>query len=431
MSFELGQTVSIVYNDKYIDGNIVGMSNTGYTISLNNGNTVYDVPENIIIPYANEKDLQDLLDSSDDEEEKMQPKMPIKMPVKKKTEKPPLAGTFASRKYNPNTTVYDPLNIISKGSPKKGGGRKRKRRRKRTKKRGRKTRKKKRELRKTKKLPNGKDDRCAPKKKGDRLPYTCYTKEDLQKLKNIWNARHPDVKILSNNPKVIWTKLKTNMSSTCKRESCWLNQQFIKNKIDKSILKNTFRPKTPNEWKKNPDEWLTSVDIMNFMKQYEHLHKDFDFMGPSPIDYDTHLISDECVWEELCKFNLEKTIRSGKKKIGIIFNLDPHFKGGSHWVAVFINVKDKNIYYFDSYGEKVPEGITKFVKTVQNQSSNIGRQYKFNENKKRHQFSNSECGMFCLHFIRSMVLYNNWKELSTKKLSDREMLRLRKVYYNP
>jgi len=170
---------------------------------------------------------------------------------------------------------------------------------------------------------------------------------------------------------------------------------------------------------------------MNFMKQYEHLHKDFDFMGPSPIDYDTHLMSDECVWEELCKFNLEKTIRSGKKKIGIIFNLDPHFKGGSHWVALFINTRDKNIYYFDSYGEKVPDGIDKFVKTVQNQSSNIGRQYKFNENKKRHQFSNSECGMFCLHFIRSMILYNNWKELSTKKISDREMLRLRKVYYNP
>ena len=26
---------------------------------------------------------------------------------------------------------------------------------------------------------------------------------------------------------------------------------------------------------------------------------------------------------------------------------------------------------------------------------------------------------------------NNWKELTTKKLTDREMLRLRKVYYNP
>ena len=40
-----------------------------------------------------------------------------------------------------------------------GGRRKGKRRRKRTKKRGRKTRKKKREMRKTKKLPNGKDNR--------------------------------------------------------------------------------------------------------------------------------------------------------------------------------------------------------------------------------------------------------------------------------
>lgn len=311
------------------------------------------------------------------------------------------------------------------------GGRKRKRRRKRTKKRGRKTRKKKREMRKTKKLPNGKDDRCAPKKKGDRLPYTCYTKSSLHKLKTIWNLRHPDAKILSNDPKEIWKSLKINFGDTCKRESCWLNQQFVKNKIDKSILKNTFRPSRPKQWKKNPDEWLNSVDIMKFMKQYEHLHKDFDFMGPSPIDYDTHLVSDECVWEELCKFNLKNTINNGKRKIGIIFNLDPHFKGGSHWVAMFINTNDKCIYYFDSYGEEIPDELYKFVKTIQNQSSNIGKQYNFKENRKRHQYSNTECGMFCLHFIRSMILHNNWKELTTKKLTDREMLRLRKVYYNP
>lgn len=315
--------------------------------------------------------------------------------------------------------------------PLDGGRRKRKRRRKRTKKRGRKTRKKKRELRKTKKLPNGKDDRCAPKNKSDRLPYTCYTKEDLHKLKNIWNSRHPDVKILSNDPKEIWKGLKVNLGNSCKRESCWLDQQFIKNNIDKSILKNTFRPQRPKQWKKNPDEWLNSVDIMKFMKQYENLHKDFDFMGPSPIDYDTHLVSDECVWEELCKFNLKKIINSGKTKIGIIFNLDPHFKGGSHWVGLFINTKKKCIYYFDSYGERIPSRINKFVKTVINQSSNIGKQYNFKENKMRHQYSNTECGMFCLHFIRSMILYDNWKELTTKKLTDKEMLRLRKVYYNP
>jgi hypothetical protein len=309
-----------------------------------------------------------------------------------------------------------------------GGGRKKKR--KKTKRR-RRTKKKKREVRRTKKLSNGKDDRCAPKKKGDRLPFTCYTKSSLHKLKNIWNSRHTDAKILSNDPKEIWKRLKTNLGSSCKRESCWLKHQCIKNNIDKSIIKYTFRPGRPKQWKKNPDEWLNSVDIMKFMKQYERIHKDFDFMGPSPIDYDTRLISDECVWEELCKFNLKKIINSGKTKIGIIFNLDPHFKGGSHWVSLFINIKNKCIYYFDSYGEIIPPRILKLVKTIQNQSNNIGPQYKFKENKKRHQYSNTECGMFCLHFIRSMILYDNWKELSTKKLTDKEMLRLRKVYYNP
>ena len=38
-------------------------------------------------------------------------------------------------------------------------------------------------------------------------------------------------------------------------------------------------------------------------------------------------------------------IMKGKTNIGIIFNLDPHYKQGSHWVAVFIKVRKKEIYY--------------------------------------------------------------------------------------
>ena len=311
------------------------------------------------------------------------------------------------------------------------GGGKKKKRRKRTRIKGRKTRNKKKNQRKTKKLNNGKDDRCAPKPEGDRLPYSCYTKESLHKIKNIWNQRHSDNQIFSNDPKDIWRGLKKKLNKTCKRESCWLKQKFIKEDIDKDIIKYTFRPKRPKKWKKKSNEWLNSNDITKFMKQYEYRHKDFTFLGPSPINYDTQLMSDECVWEELCKFNLQKNIKRRKNKIGIIFNLDPHYKSGSHWVSLFVNTKNRCIYYFDSYGDKIPRGIKKLVKTIQNQSSNIGPEYKFKENKKRHQYSNSECGMFCLHFIRSMILYDNWKELSTKKLNDKEMLRLRKVYYNP
>ena len=75
------------------------------------------------------------------------------------------------------------------------------------------------------------------------------------------------------------------------------------------------------EWKDNINEWLSSIDIDQFMRQYEHAHKDFIFLGPSPIDFDSKKIYGECVWEELCHFNLRKLLKRNKKKIGVIFKL--------------------------------------------------------------------------------------------------------------
>ncbi len=85
------------------------------------------------------------------------------------------------------------------------------------------------------------------------------------------------------------------------------------------------------------------------MKQYEAEYPCFVFIGPSPIDYDTHEYKGVCVWEELCKFNLYKHKNKGIRKIRIIFNLDPHTKGGSHWVCAFIHIPRQEIYYMDSY----------------------------------------------------------------------------------
>ena len=83
---------------------------------------------------------------------------------------------------------------------------------------------------------------------------------------------------------------------------------------------------------KNPNEWLNSLDISRVMKQYENDYKCFDFLGPSPIDFDTFKENNECVWDEICNFDLNKSYTKGKRKFGFIFNLDPHYKGGSHWV---------------------------------------------------------------------------------------------------
>ena len=49
---------------------------------------------------------------------------------------------------------------------------------------------------------------CSPKNKNKEADYTCYSNSDLYKLKDMWNARHPDRPIKTKNPKKIWIILK-------------------------------------------------------------------------------------------------------------------------------------------------------------------------------------------------------------------------------
>tara|TARA_Y100000768_G_scaffold388779_1_gene387106 strand:+ start:4979 stop:5869 length:891 start_codon:yes stop_codon:yes gene_type:complete len=293
-------------------------------------------------------------------------------------------------------------------------------------------RKTKRKRNKKKKKTRKLKIKCAPKAKNETLPYTCYTAKGLHKIKNIWNKKHPDRKIKSNRPRNIWRALQYALNKSCNRESCWLKQKFIKEDIDLETKEYTFAPEAPKEWKENPNEWLTSIDILEVMKQYERTYKCFDFIGPSPIDYDKHIAYGECVWEELCEFSLKKQLKDGKTKIGIVFNLDPHHKPGSHWIAMFIHTKKKEIYYLDSYGEKIPRQVKKFAKKVQKQSLKIGdkKEYKLIENKRRHQFSESECGMYSLYFIIQMLKGTTFKKFTSKRIKDNYMMKLRKIYFN-
>ena len=273
-----------------------------------------------------------------------------------------------------------------------------------------------------------KADQCAPRNK---FYFTCYSTDALFKLKDKWNLRHEDNKIESNDPQTIWKKLKYFMKNTCFRESCWLRQNFIKYKLDDELLHYTFAPKYPNEWKRKPNEWLSSEDILNVMHQYEKKFRNFEFMGPSPVDYNLKKYHGECVWDELCKFNLTNALKNNKKNVGIIFNLDKHYQSGSHWVAVFLSMDKKEIYYFDSYGDKPPSNILRFIKGIQKQGENLGLKIKYLYNNNRHQYGNSECGMYCLYFIISMLQYGgNFQHFLETKIPDKEVMDLRKVYFN-
>ena len=168
------------------------------------------------------------------------------------------------------------------------------------------------------------------------------------------------------------------------------------------------------------------------MRQYEKAYKCFEFIGPSPIDYDTRKLYGQCIWQELCKLNLSQQLDRGKKKIGIIFNLDPHYLPGSHWVSMFINIKKGQIYYFDSAGSPIPDQLMKLVKEVKKQGKGLGIDFKFDQNHPvEHQYGNTECGVYALYFIVHMLEDKITKEyLKTHILKDEYIHKFRKVYFN-
>ena len=153
----------------------------------------------------------------------------------------------------------------------------------------RKTKRKRKRKRNKKNITRRLKIKCSPKEKNETLPYTCYTAKGLHKIKNIWNKKHPDRKITSNRPRNIWKALHYVLNTSCNKETCWLRHKAIKNDIDLETKEYTFAPEAPKEWKENPTEWLTSIDILEVMKQYEKTYNCYEFIGPSPIDYDKHI----------------------------------------------------------------------------------------------------------------------------------------------
>ena len=260
--------------------------------------------------------------------------------------------------------------------------------------------------------------------------FTCYNNETLHKLRDGWNARHPDARVETNDPEEIWIAMKERMRGMCRNEACWLKHITGVSIADDA----TFAPEAPKSWIRDPDEWLSSEEIENVMKQYEHKFPAFEFLGPSPSDYSAPKLAGVCVWEELCNFSLKKYLDSGTTKIGVIFNTDPHTEDGSHWVSLFINIAPSNnyIFFFDSTGDRPQKEIREFVKTVTQQGRAAGIRFKYYENRKQHQKRNTECGMYALYMIANLIKGTRTPEdfMRGERIPDSHMLEFRNEYFN-
>jgi len=275
---------------------------------------------------------------------------------------------------------------------------------------------------------------CAPGASDDT---TCLSKNTLEIIKRAYNETNPTSKILHTDEKHIFNELKHRLREKCDSELCiaLTMRDFIPPEIYSKIVKTEFSPIAPKSWLKNKNEWLSGTDILNVMRQYEARYTCFKFLGPSPIDFDAEdsETQNKCVSEYLCKFNLQHYINNEKTKIGFIFNTDTHDKGGSHWVSLFLDYKKKIIFYFDSVGDPAPPEVIKLCDRIIAQSKNdLGATMKFDQNApKEHQFSNTECGIYCLYFVIAMLTETHtYKCFKKHKITDKGMEQMRGGFFN-
>ena len=241
-------------------------------------------------------------------------------------------------------------------------------------------------------------------------------------FKNLWNEKHKDDQINNDNLHEIWKQLKDKMKS-CKDEFCW-GEKLVTRKP------HFFAPKSPAEWKKDKNAWVSNFDIEKVLKQYKETYPNFDYLEPTPIDFDKK-IKGKCVTEDICELDIEKKMKKGINKIGISINLDNHKKDGSHWVTVFIDLERKFIFYFDSCGDKVPKEIKILMDRVEEQCKKLGITMEQHDTLNvHHQTGTSECGMYSLFCIIELLKGKSLDYFKKHRIKDDDVAQFRKIYFN-
>lgn len=219
--------------------------------------------------------------------------------------------------------------------------------------------------------------------------------EQVERLREVYNKEHPkETPIAKGDTDKVWDKLQERLASKCKtgRAEC----------IVSSLMS---RPRAPKEWAVNRYEWLSSDDIQAIENNYMKVFPNYFFVGSVPIDFDLKNETRECLVSVLCSMKLPELYKQGYERVGIIFNTDPHDGPGQHWIALFADVRPElqhgRITYFDSYAHEPEPEVKKLMRRWKEQWDATGihsQPMKLSYNRTRHQYKDSECGMYCLYF---------------------------------
>lgn len=217
---------------------------------------------------------------------------------------------------------------------------------------------------------------------------------EVDNLRKVFNKENPKSKpIRSGDPANVWKQIQNRLHDKCDKST------------ECMILSLMSRPKAPGSWRTNPEEWLSSVDIDAVEKQYTKIFSEYFYVGTVPIDFGKKSNTGTCLVSSLCSLDIKSLYNKGYRQIGIVFNTDKSTGPGEHWIALFCDIQPDlefpRITYFDSYAEKPEKEVLRLMKSWSEtwDATHIhSKPMQVTYNKTRHQYENSECGMYCLYF---------------------------------
>ena len=103
---------------------------------------------------------------------------------------------------------------------------------------------------------------------------------------------------------------------------------------------------------------------------------------------------------------------------------------------MFIDLIGKNrnkpsIYFFDSAKAiqnpaMIPSQILDLIEKIQSKNN---YSFDFLYNDIQHQYGDTECGVYCLHFLIQMLKGNSFHNYINRKLTDKKIEKFRKKFF--
>jgi hypothetical protein len=196
----------------------------------------------------------------------------------------------------------------------------------------------------------------------------------------------------------------------------------ITNDINKSLA--NLKPRGPA----TSNQWLSNDEIDNVLKTYQSQHSNFKYYKSSLMN------------ESVSSVNLNEDMSdSDIDHVAYVINTTEQcYVGkacGEHWVCIFVSKVGNaeggiTLEYFNSAGSAPPKRICELFKK-QKYLLEMKYPVSIKYNRCQHQKGGSECGVYCLYFIKSRLEGTAFERFTNgSMISDEAMLIFRRYIFD-